>query len=120
MKLIKIAAIALCFTGCATYHTDLMTNDQLIQASCQDLALEETKVAENAEHTKQAATGGTFGAAFLAGLEAFAATPEGGSQNVGNSGSTAQADLAEQHRQQAEDLKQRADLIAKLRSRKGC
>lgn len=101
-------------TGCATspWHENLMSNNQLIAADCQQLAMEERRVADNIQHLNEASGGGTAGAILLALMEGLAGT---GGAAAGNS-----ASLANEHSKQAAQLENRKNMIAALRSKKGC
>lgn len=111
-------AIAALMTGlmaaCATspWHENLMNNNQLIAADCQQLAMEQRRVADNIQHLDEASSGGTAGAVLLAVLEGLAGT---GGAAAGNS-----ASLANEHSQQAAQLENRKNMIVTLRGKKGC
>lgn len=100
--------------GCATspWHGNLMSNNQLIAADCQQLTMEERRVSENIQHLNEASSGGTVGAVILAVLEGLGGTSGTASANSAN--------LADQHSQQAAQLENRKSMIATLRSKKGC
>ncbi len=108
--------------GCATspWHENLMSNNQLVAANCEQLAVEQSKVADNAQHTAEAASGGGVGAILLAVLEAVAASGSGQTYNANNSAGMNQANLADEHSKQAAELEQRRNLIDTLRRKKGC
>lgn len=101
-------------SGCATspWHENLMSNNQLMASDCQQLAQEERRVADNIQHLNEASSGGSLGAVLLAVMEGLAGTGGGA---AGNS-----ASLANEHGKQAAQLENRKNLIAALRSKKGC
>ena len=100
--------------GCATspWHENLMSNNQLIAADCQQLIMEERRVTDNIQHLNEASSGGTVGAVLLAVLEGLGGTSGTASANSAN--------LANQHSQQAAQLESRKRMIVTLRSKKGC
>jgi len=100
--------------GCATspWHENLMNNNQLIAADCQQLTMEERRVSDNIQHLNEASSVGTVGAVLLAVLEGLGGTSGAAAGNSAN--------LANQHSQQAAQLENRKSIIATLRSKKGC
>lgn len=117
---VVVIATSISLVGCATspYHETLMTNQQLLTASCSELAVEHRKVEENAIHTAQAASSGKGGAVFLALLEATASHKSGVPMN--NSGSTEIENLSVEHQKQAAEFESRKQLIALLQRKKSC
>lgn len=109
-------------SGCATttWHENLLSNNQLIAANCQQLAAEQQRVADNAQHATEAASGGTTGALFLALLEGVAAGKSGVPVNANNSAAVQSAALADEHNKQSAQLADRKNMIVMLRSKKGC
>lgn len=109
-------------SGCTTtaWHESLLTNDQLVAANCQQLAAEQQRVADNAQHATEAASGGATGALFLAMLEGVAAGKSGVPVNANNSAAVDSAALADEHKKQSGQLEARKNMIAMLRSKKKC
>ncbi len=109
-------------SGCssAPWHEDLMSNNQLVGASCAELYDEQQKVADNAENASDASTGGGIGAVFLGVLEAMAASASNTPYDANNSGAMQSANLSSEHSKLASDLSQRKEIIDKLMKKKGC
>lgn len=109
-------------TGCATspWHETLMSNEQLIAADCQQLAVEQSRVDDNARHSAEASKGGAAGAVFLAVLEGMAASANKTTINTSNSAAMNSASLADENSKQAAQLDGRKNMISMLRGKKGC
>ena len=112
----------LTFAGCTTspWHEDLMSNDQLVRATCPQLAVEQQRVAENAKHAGEASSIGMFGTALLGALEVMTSTATKTPIDTNNSATIDSAGLADEHSKQASQLEGRRNMIAMLRSKKGC
>lgn len=108
--------------GCVTapWHEQLMSNDQLIGASCSQLAAEQQRVADNARHSAESSKGGMIGAMFLVVLEGMAAASTNTPINANNSAAMNSAGLADEHTKQASELEGRKNMIDMIRSKKGC
>lgn len=106
--------------GCATWHENLMSNEQLVAANCQQLATEQRRVADNAKHSSEASSGGMIGAVFLAVLEGVAAAGTNTPVNANSSASMNSANLSAEHKKQVAVLQDRANMIDLIRSKKGC
>ena len=108
--------------GCATspWHEDLMSNNELVAANCQQLAVEQRKVEDNAMHASEAGTNGGIAAVFLTVLESAAAIASGTTLDTNNSAGINQASLADEHNKQSRELDERKNLISMLRHKKGC
>jgi hypothetical protein len=102
----------LALAGCATWHEDLMTNQQLVQADCKALAQEDAKLAENVKHASQASSGGGFAAVMVAVLEGMAGT---GGESAGQ-----QARLAEDAAAKARSAEERRQRVRMVQAKKGC
>lgn len=118
LSLLGLTALSGCAT--TTWHESLLTNDQLVAANCQQLAVEQQRVADNAQHASEAASGGATGAVFLAILEGVAASKSGVPVNANNSAAVDSAALADEHNKQSAQLEARKNMITTLRSKKGC
>jgi hypothetical protein len=116
-RLLQIGALLAC-TGCATWHDDLMTNEQLIQANCSQLAIEDAKLADNAEHLSQASTGSGVGGAFLAVLEGVAGA-QSGTEVTGESASQ-QARMAEEMAEKSRLTEERRTQLRIIQAKRGC
>jgi len=97
-----------------------MSNEQLIAASCQELAIEERRVAENMAHTAEASGGAGVGSVFLLVLEGVAASKTGTQVNPNNSGGVNMASRADELSAQARQLESRKNMIATVRNKKRC
>ena len=106
--------------GCATYYEDLMTTQQLISASCSDLATEEAKVESNIKASQEGSTVGIFGALTMAVLEGAAASSTGSYVDPNNSAAASMADGVGVDSQLATDYAEKKDLIGQLRAKRGC
>jgi len=118
-----VSLVAVLLTsGCATspWHENLMSNDQLVAANCQQLAVEQQRVADNAKHTSEASSIGTGGAIFLAVLEGMTAQKTRTPVDTNNSAAMNSAGLADEHTKQAAQLEGRKNMIVMLRGKKGC
>lgn len=106
-----ITILAMTITGCvtATWHDDLMSNAQLMQADCQALRNEEQKLADNAKHTEEAASFGKGAAFFVALLEGAAAAKSGTTTTA--PGATQQAALAENAAQLSRQAEERRQMV---------
>jgi len=111
-KVLAAAAVLACAPAHAVWHENLMNNQQLVAASCAELATEERKVGDNAKHAAAAAESGATAGALLSLMSVLA--------KQGPSGGDANTKLAAEHEKQAKELEQRRGLIAQLQSRKGC
>lgn len=111
-----------CLSACASapYHVNLMSSQQLMSASCEQLAAEEIRVGENAEHKKQASQAGGVAMVFMAILEGVAAVKTGSTLNESNSAAVSTGALADEHSKQAAELTQTKSLISTLRAKKRC
>ncbi len=108
-----VVALATCtWSYAAPWHENLMSNSELMQASCQQLAIEQGKAMDNAQHATDAANMGSVGAGVLSFLEVMAGTS---GANAGNT-----ANLAAKNKQIAEEAQRRASAIGMLRSKKNC
>jgi hypothetical protein len=117
-----IAAAFMACSGCATapWHepSSLMNNQQLIAASCADLAAEDQRLADNAEHLRQTSRFSTGGAAVLAVLTGLASGASGQMQSttsVENMAST--ADLTSE---QARKNEERRQAVSMVKAKRGC
>lgn len=120
-KIFVAVALPLCFlSGCATHHQNLLTNDQLVAASCSELSIEESKVAENIAAAKEGASVGAVGSVFLAFLEVAAAGATKTQFNPQNSGTVNVASLSDENTKKAAELESRKNMISLIRNKKGC
>jgi outer membrane murein-binding lipoprotein Lpp len=108
--------------GCATttWHENLLTNDQLVAANCQQLAIEQQRVADNAQHASEASSGGAVASILLGVLEGVAASKSGVPPDANNSATVNSAALADEHSAQSRQLEARKNMIIMLRSKKRC
>lgn len=108
--------------GCSTspWHGNLMNNEQLVAANCQQLAAEEQRVADNAKHTAEVSSSGGIGTVILAVLEGMASVGTGTPIDANNSATMSFASLNDEHSKQAAQFEGRKNMIAMLRSKKGC
>ncbi len=100
--------------GCATYYEpyELMSNQQMINASCAELAEEKGKLESNVAASNEGAWIGAFGAAALGVGEAYAGTD--------GSATAAMVDTAYVSGDLGEDWQARLALVARVQARKGC
>lgn len=108
--------------GCSTspWHGNLMSNDQLVSANCQQLAVEEQRVADNAKHTAEVSSSGGIGTVILAVLEGMASVATGTPIDTNNSATMSFAGMNDEHSKQAAQFESRKNMITMLRSKKGC
>lgn len=99
-------------SGCTPLHTNLMTNEQLVQASCQDLAVEHQKLLDNVKAAEESAGVGLFGTLMIAMAELEAGTDL--------SASTSYAEMNQAEIAAGQEHEERANLINTLRIRKNC
>lgn len=107
-----LAACAVLMSGCATYYEDLMSNQQLMAASCEELAEEQRKISSNIDAHREGANIGLFGALSMVALEGAAGT--------GNSGSMALAEGGDNDARTARELQEKNSLVGQLRAKRGC
>lgn len=108
-------------SGCTSipFHTDLMSDQQLIAANCNQLAEEEKKVEQNSQHMAEKSSFGGISSVLFAAFEGYAQsdtkgryTPSNASNNFSDSSSADAANAAA--------LAKRQSLISTLRIRKRC
>lgn len=109
---------AISLLGCTTWHQNLMSNDQLVAANCEQLANESKMVADNAQHLTETSRGGAVGTVFLAVLEGMAASAS--DKPLDTKASQESAKQNEEHAKQASELESRKGMVEMLRSKKGC
>jgi hypothetical protein len=110
----------LCACATSPWHANLMNNQQVIAADCAQLANERQRVQDNAAHLSEASKGGNIGAAFLVVLEGVAAVATKSAPDTSKSAAVNQAALADEHAQQASEMRNRLDLIDAVRAKKNC
>ena len=110
--LVTLLPAVLFMTACSPLHANLMTNEQLVQASCQELATEHQKALDNSKSAEETASIGLLGTLMIAVAELDAGTDL--------SASTSYAELTEADVAAGQELAERANLINTLRIRKGC
>lgn len=108
--------------GCSTspWHGNLMSNDQLVSANCQQLVVEEQRVADNAKHLAEVSSSGGIGTVILAVLEGMASVGTGTPIDANNSATMSFAGMNDEQSKQAAQLESRKNMVAMLRSKKGC
>jgi hypothetical protein len=106
------AALVSATAACATYHEDLMSQQQLYSASCPALAEEEQKVADNIAAWNEGSMIGLLGMGAMTALESEAGTGNSGSSTMGQG---AMNDASESDRLQGTRI-----LIQQLRAQRGC
>jgi hypothetical protein len=124
-KFFYFAAVAISYmacSGCATapWHepSTLMSNQQLIAASCADLAAEDQRLADNAEHLHQTSRFSTGGAAFLAVLTGLASGATGQMQSTTSVENM--TDTADLTAEQARKNEERRQAVSMVRAKRGC
>lgn len=105
-------ALACALGGCATYHEDLMSAQELQYASCSALITEEQKVNDNIAAWDEAASIGLAGLAGMTALETQAGTD--------GSGVYAMGDTVAQSGNEMQQLRNTRAYIQRLRMNKGC
>jgi hypothetical protein len=103
---------ALC--GCATYYEpyELMDNQQIIAASCEQLDEETQKLNSNVAASNEGAWIGAFGAVALGAGEYYAGTD--------GSATAAMIDTASTSGDLGTNWQARLDLVNRVKARKGC
>lgn len=118
MKSIKIGAslgalvLLMSTSGCATYYEDLMSNQQLIAASCSELATEEAKIQSNVDASNQGTGLNIFGALAMAYVETESGTD--------GTATAAMADGAGATSELSASWAEKKELIGRVRAKKGC
>jgi hypothetical protein len=124
MKLrITLALLALgVLPGCisAPWHENLMSNDQLVAANCQELAAEQKRVSDNAQHTAETSKFSAGSAMLLLLLEGKAARANGTPLDTENSAAMNSANASDEHTKQSGEFENRKNMIELIRSKKGC
>lgn len=100
--------------GCSTYYEpyELMSNQQMINASCSQLAEEKRKLDSNVAASNEGAWIGAFGTALVGAGEAYAGTD--------GSATAAMAETAYTSGDLGTNWQARLDLVSRVQARKGC
>lgn len=118
---VLVFAFASLLSACNSlpFHTDLMTDTQLINASCSELVAEETKVGQNSLYMAKDSKNSNLSAALFAAFEGFA--------QLDTKGAYTPSKAADNFSQEAKvvsntsaELAKRSALINSLRIRKRC
>lgn len=109
-----VAGLAGVLGGCATYYEpyELMNNQQIIGASCEQLEEETQKLNSNVAASNEGAWIGALGAAALGAGEYYAGTD--------GSATAAMVDSAYTSGDLGTDWQARLDLVNRVKARKGC
>lgn len=116
------AGLAISLAGCATssWNDNLMSNSELIQANCDQLAIEKQRVTQNSAHLADSASTTGWGALLVGMLEITAAHKSGSTLVADKSGGVSLASMSDEQRVQARHLEARQALISTLRSKRNC
>lgn len=122
LTLILSFTSTLTLAGCASspWHDNLMSNQQVVAADCQQLKDELNKINDNANHLSETGTNTGIGAIFLTVLEAVAASGSGSTLDSNKSAGVNTAGAADEYNRQANELKQRKYMVEQVSSKKGC
>lgn len=116
------ASLLMSLAGCATspWHDNLMSNQQVVSASCEQLSAELNKIDDNSNHLSETGTNTGIGAVLLTALEAFAASGSGSTLDPNQSAGIKTAGAADEYNKQSRELQERKYLVEQVRRKKGC
>jgi outer membrane murein-binding lipoprotein Lpp len=115
-----LATLGLSGCSSAPWHEDMLSNDQLVRASCDQLAVEQQKIQDNQENIADGGNVSIIGGLLLATIEAMGASDSGSTYNANNSAGANLAMSGGENKQKVQVLEEKKSLIDMIRRKKGC